>query len=66
MTIKTIEIRICDLCESEDGKEIVAAYQYSNPDLLDGMWFDGCKKHTDQMRNTGDYEIRRAPTKKFV
>ena len=50
MTVKMIEQRICDLCEIEDGKEISATCQYSNPDL--------CKKHADQMRNTGGYEIR--------
>ena len=59
MTVKIIEQRICDLCESEDGKEIVATRQYSNPDLLGGIWFDSCKKHADQMRDTGGYEIRR-------
>ena len=59
MTVKMIEQRFCDLCESEDGKEIAATRQYSKSDLLDGWWFDSCKKHADQMRDTGDYEIRR-------
>ena len=59
MTVKIIEQRICDLCESENEKEIAATCQYSNPDLLDGWWFDSCKKHADQMRDTGGYEFRR-------
>ncbi len=63
MTIKTIEKRFCDLCESEDGKNTVATHQYASPDLLDGWWFDGCKKHTDQMRVTGGYKIRRVRNK---
>ena len=59
MVAKIIEKRFCDLCEFEDEKNIVATHQYSNPDLLDGVWFDSCKKHTDQMRVTGDYKFRR-------
>ena len=59
MTIKTIKLHICDLCESEDGKEVVVTHQYSDPELLNGFWFDGCKKHIDQMRNTGSYKVRR-------
>lgn len=59
MAIKMIKRHICDLCESEDGKEVVATYQYSNPDLLGDIWFDGCKKHTDQMHASGGYEFRR-------
>lgn len=65
MSVKMIEQRICDLCESEDGKETAATLQYSNPDLLDGVWFDSCKKHSDQMRNAGGYEIRRVKEANF-
>ena len=59
MTVKMIEIRVCDLCETEDGKDTPATTQYSKPDLCDGVWFDSCKKHADQMRQSGGYDFRR-------
>lgn len=57
--IVTVEIHLCDLCDGEEGKENPATHQYSHPDLLDGDWFDGCKKHTDEMRDAGGYTIRK-------
>ena len=56
---KEITIRICDLCWSEDSTETRATHQYRSPSVMAGEWFDGCRKHTDQMREAGDYTVRR-------
>ena len=58
MTVRLIEKHFCDLCECEDGKDTPATQQYSKPDCCDGLWFDGCKKHADQMRQSGGYKFR--------
>lgn len=52
-----IERRFCDLCWSEDGRYTLATHHYAHPTLLEGLAFDGCRKHTDQMRDAGGYTI---------
>jgi hypothetical protein len=53
MTTTTVTKTLCDLCKTEDGRNILATHRYTSP-ALNGVWLDGCDKHCDQMRWSSD------------